>query len=165
TCDACHVTAQWVPAVRFDHLLGSGTCVSCHSGSRPPAVGKSPSHFITSQACESCHTSTTAWTQVGNYTHLSAFYEPHRAGVTCLDCHTGTPPNEKISFPFVGGPDCAGCHANEFEPDPHTKYGNTKYTVLELKDCSGACHTYSDATMTTIRNRRAGPEHKGTGSF
>jgi hypothetical protein len=38
----------------------------------------------------------------------------------------------------------------------------TKYTVAELKNCSGACHVYTDATMTTIARQRPGPEHRVT---
>ena len=37
-------------------------------------------------------------------------------------------------------PDCAGCHANRYKPDPHKKTDNTRYTVLELKNCAGSCH-------------------------
>ena len=61
-------------------------------------------------------------------------------------------------------PDCAGCHANNFRSEPHTKYGNVKYTVGELRNCSGACHIYKDSTLTTIETRRPGPEHRITDS-
>ena len=165
TCDACHTSVAWSPNTAFDHSQATGTCLSCHNGTRPPAVGKSNTHFVTSQACENCHTSTTNWALVGAYTHVTPFYEPHRATVTCLSCHTGTPPNEKIAYKFAGGPDCAGCHTNRYKPDPHTKFGNAKYTALELKDCSGACHIYTDITLSVIKTRRNGAQHRGTGSF
>ena len=40
--------------------------------------------------------------------------------------------------------------------------GNVKYTVSELRNCSGACHTYTDSTLTKILKSRAGPEHRIT---
>ena len=33
------------------------------------------------------------------------------------------------------------------------------YTVGELRDCTGACHRYSDATLTNITEMRSG-EHR-----
>ena len=59
-------------------------------------------------------------------------------------------------------PDCAGCHASRFKPDPHKKYGDVKYTVSELRNCSGACHVYTSSALTTILTRRSGPEHRIT---
>jgi hypothetical protein len=57
-------------------------------------------------------------------------------------------------------PDCAGCHASDFRSGPHKKVDSPQinYTVSELRDCSGACHEYTDATFTTIRRTRSG-EH------
>ena len=45
----------------------------------------------------------------------------------------------------------------------HKKYENpdTNYNVSELRDCSGACHMYTDSSMTTIEKFRSG-EHKTT---
>lgn len=55
-------------------------------------------------------------------------------------------------------PDCAGCHRSDFESGPHKKHENPdrSYTAMELRDCSGSCHVYEDATLATIiktRNR------------
>ena len=60
------------------------------------------------------------------------------------------------------GVDRGDCHANDFEPGPHKKYENpdTRYTVGELRDCTGAGHVYTDSTLTRIKNRRNGPEHR-----
>lgn len=57
-------------------------------------------------------------------------------------------------------PDCAGCHERDYKDGPHKKYGDVKYRVDELKDCSGACHEYTDATLTVIKERENGPEHR-----
>ncbi len=34
--------------------------------------------------------------------------------------------------------------------------------MSELRNCSGACHIYTDSTLTTIKERRSGPEHRIT---
>ena len=130
-------------------------------------MGKSNAHFITTQACESCHSSTTAWT-ANAYTHLSPAYENHGNNVTgCLSCHKQN--NEKITYQNASlFPDCAACHASKYKPDPHKKFESPttmRYTVSELRDCAGACHIYTDNTLTTIKTRRAGPQHRATGSF
>jgi hypothetical protein len=36
------------------------------------------------------------------------------------------------------------------------------YTVGELANCSGACHVYSDASLTTIARSLPGPRHRVT---
>ncbi len=59
-------------------------------------------------------------------------------------------------------PTAPAATASKFKPDPHTKYGNVKYTVSELRNCSGACHVYTDSTLTKILKSRAGPEHRIT---
>jgi hypothetical protein len=53
-------------------------------------------------------------------------------------------------------PDCAGCHAGDYKPDKHDKINSPQiqYTVSELRDCAGACHEYTDSTMTTIEKTR-----------
>ncbi len=162
-CDSCHVTTTWTTKV-FDHSQATGTCLSCHDGAHPPAAAKGPKHFITTQPCDICHT-TTAWTPVLAYTHVSPAYEYHGSNTpTCLSCHKQN--NEKITFARPDlAPDCAACHASNFKPDSHKKYTSptTKlYTVDELRDCTGACHTYADQTLTTIKTRRAGPQHRAT---
>jgi len=59
-------------------------------------------------------------------------------------------------------PDCAGCHANDFISGPHKKHENpdVSYTVAEISDCTGACHIYTDSTLSTVKEFRPGPEHR-----
>jgi hypothetical protein len=137
-----------------------GTCATCHNGSS--AKGKPSGHFVTTQSCDACHR-TTAWTPVTTYSHKTAFYKAHNAGVTCASCHTTN--NEVIAWKYAAyKPDCAGCHAGNFQPGEHTKVASPKllYTVAELKDCSGACHQYTNSSMTTISKSRTG-QHRPTG--
>jgi len=159
SCDACHSTIAWLPA-QFDHAnVTPGTCSQCHNGNS--ATGKPGNHWITNRECDECHR-TTAWTPV-THRHLSAGYPgDHRATVGCTDCHTTNRDAVTWTSPQYQ-PDCAGCHAGDFKAGEHDKtQQGTKYTVSELSNCSGACHVYTDATLTTISKRRNGPEHRVT---
>jgi hypothetical protein len=158
-CDTCHTRTAWVPAT-FNHAGVTGGCSACHDNSR--ATGKPSGHMTTSRECNVCH-STATWTPL-TFRHTSAEYPgDHRAALACTACHT-TNTDAATWRNSAYRPACAGCHANDYETGPHTKYGNVKYTVSELRNCSGACHTYTDATLTTISRRRNGPEHRVTDS-
>lgn len=159
SCDSCHRTTAWIPAT-FSHAnVAPGTCGSCHNGTQ--ARGKSTTHMVTTRACDSCHR-TTAWIPA-TYTHLTPAYKPHSASVTCLSCHKSN--TEVATWTFAAyKPDCAGCHAGNFKQGPHKKVESPLiyYTVAELKDCSGSCHVYTNATFSTILKSRSG-EHRSTG--
>ena len=98
--------------------------------------------------------------------HTSPGYPgDHRGGLACTDCHGGN--SDQVTwFAPAYQPDCAGCHAGDFEPGEHKKYENPDffYTVSELRDCTGACHVYTDSSLTTIKKSRPGPEHRVNGS-
>jgi hypothetical protein len=160
SCEMCHSTRAWTPASGFDHSGITAGCATCHNGSA--ATGKPTGHFVTSRSCEECHT-TTAWTP-DIFRHTSPDYPgEHRRALACNDCHLGGVETAAFSHPAYR-PDCAGCHAGDFESGPHRKTRNpeTRYTVGELRDCTGACHVYQDATLTTIDEARPGPEHRIT---
>jgi hypothetical protein len=159
SCDACHSTIAWLPA-QFDHAnVAPGTCNQCHNGTS--ATGKPPNHWVTNRSCDFCH-NTTAWQPVA-HVHESANYPgDHRPALQCTDCHRTS--RNSIPWPAPAyQPDCAGCHAGDFESGPHNKTEQgVKYTVSELRNCSGSCHVYTDSTLTTIKERRNGPEHRVT---
>jgi hypothetical protein len=59
-------------------------------------------------------------------------------------------------------PNCAACHSTSFKPGSHLKYSTPTtvyYTFTELKDCTGACHTYTDQTLTKIKTSRPTNSH------
>ena len=156
-CDACHSTVAWIPA-NFDHATITGSCSSCHNGST--ATGKNSGHFITSRECNVCHT-TNSWLP-SIFRHSSPDYPgDHRVRLACTDCHGGNSEQVTWSSPAYQ-PDCAGCHARNFKPGEHKKTENptTFYTAGELRDCTGACHVYTNSSLTTIKKRRSGPEHR-----
>ena len=136
-CDVCHSTTAFLPA-RFDHdNLTPGTCSSCHDGAT--ATGKAVDHFTTQLQCDLCHSSD-LWLPL-TFVHQSATYPgDHAARLTCTDCHTSNA--QVVPWPFPAfAPDCAGCHASDYEPGPHQNA-----SVAQLRDCAGTCH-------------RATPEH------
>lgn len=159
-CDGCHSTLAWTPAM-FDHTGVMGACQSCHNGSA--ATGKNVGHMTTSRECNICH-SISGWTPL-IFVHSSPEYPgDHRRNLQCTDCHTTN--TDMASWPAIAyRPDCAGCHANDYKADPHLKIANTntRYTVSELRNCSGACHVYTDASLTTISRSRPGPQHRVNG--
>ena len=116
-------------------------------------------HMVTSIECDTCHT-TDEWLP-DIFVHSSPSYPgDHRGNLECTECHTSN--TDTIPWPNPAyQPDCAACHANDYEGDEHIKHENpeTEYTVSELRDCTTACHTYEDSTLTTIRDFEPGPEH------
>lgn len=121
---------------------------------------------MTSVQCDECH-STTSWLPLIPYRHSSGNYPgDHSAGVLCTDCHQSN--SQSVTWPFAAyQPDCAGCHAGRFEPDAHKKVDSPTvfYTVSELRDCSGACHQYTDNTFTTIQKARTGHHQPSDGGW
>ena len=165
TCETCHKsTSTFIGAVFSHATVAPGTCATCHNGST--ATGKPSNHFVTTRSCDACHR-TTAWIPVTTYSHASPFYKEHGSGVSCNACHTGN--SEVIPWPNVTyKPDCAACHAPKFKPDAHTKTTSPStilYTVLELRNCAGSCHEYTDNTFTTIKSSRTAQHRPTDGGF
>jgi hypothetical protein len=159
-CDLCHSTLAWTPA-SFDHSSAAGVCSSCHNGTT--ATGTPGGHFATTQQCDNCHR-TSGWATI-SFSHNSSTYPgAHRSSVTCVDCHSGN--SQIVPWPAAAyKPDCAGCHANDYRAGEHRKVsGGANYTVSELRNCAGACHTYTDSSLTTI-SRSRNSEHRTNGSF
>jgi hypothetical protein len=161
-CESCHSTLAWIPA-SFDHTGVTSGCATCHNGVQ--ATGKPGTHFITQLGCETCH-STTQWVP-DVFRHTSPNYPgAHRTTFACTACHTAN--SQSPAFTFAAyAPACAGCHANNYTPDPHTKVISPaiRYTVSELRDCSGACHIYTDSTFTQIQTMRSGHHRITDASF
>ena len=152
-CESCHKGTTTFAGARMDHSSLTARCVSCHNGTTAPGQGSR--HFTTTLSCDSCHRTTT-WTLV-TYRHISPFYPNHGTKIACSTCHVTNTQTVAWKFPAYK-PDCAACHADSFRPQAHTKFVKPTtvfYTVGELKDCTGACHIYSDKTMTTIETRRS----------
>jgi hypothetical protein len=161
-CSTCHSTSAWIPVI-FRHSGVVGNCQSCHNGLG--ASGKPVGHMVAALDCSSCHHNTLSWS-AATYVHTGASYPgEHHVALTCTRCHTTN--TQQIPWPSpANAPACAGCHERNYQPAPHTKYGNVKYTAAELKNCTGACHVYSDPTLKSIVKPRPGPQHQvSSGQF
>jgi len=175
-CDTCHRSTGWVPTF-FNHSGIFNNCFSCHNG--VDATGKDLNHIITTNICEDCHNNL-RWTPVVRVDHtqvLGACSSCHNGTIAtgkdqnhiqtnaqCDVCHTTNawiPAN--FDHDSVTG-SCLACHAGDYEADPHKKIRDPeiKYTAVELQECSGACHFYTDPSLTTLEESRPGPEHRVT---
>jgi len=151
-CDFCHNTFVW-EATRFDHMGITSGCASCHNGT--DATGMPNDHFGTTEDCSECHR-TSAWAP-DTFRHTSTAYPgDHARDLACTRCHPANNENVVYTDDPTLAPDCAGCHRNDYRAGPHKKHENpdASYTVQELADCSGACHIYTDASLTVIKDRR-----------
>jgi hypothetical protein len=153
-CETCHKSTTTFAGARFDHSRVTAPCASCHNGVM--ASGKPPRHFVTTLPCETCHRTAT-WTPA-IYRHISPAFANHGSALSCASCHTSNA--QIVPWKFAAyRPDCAGCHADKYRPTSHLKFPrpvSVYYTVMELRDCTGACHIYSDSTQRTILTRRTG---------
>jgi Cytochrome c3 len=161
-CTVCHSTLSWLPVI-FRHSGIFGTCQSCHNG--VGSSGKPLGHMVTALDCAACHHDTLTWAPAA-YAHSGSNYPgAHRAALNCTQCHMANTEQVPWRSP-ASAPACAACHERNYRAAPHTKYGNVKYTAIELKNCTGACHVYSDATQKGIVKSRPGPQHSvASGQF
>ena len=110
SCDNCHRTSTWLPALFSHNGVTPGTCGSCHAPGW--ATAKPASHMLTSRTCDTCHAGTAAWTPQ-TYTHLDTIYTPHSASVSCTACHATNTEQVVWKYPNLK-PGCAGCHGAQF---------------------------------------------------
>ncbi len=145
-CDACHQPGpvSWTPiaASAVDHNEVIGICIVCHDGTI--AAGKSGKHvaapnFQTSDACDACHTTGSAWAPViaANVDH----FEFQVSG--CNICHddggvTTLLANTKAAFPahIATTSECDICHS----PRAWLPANFNHADVVNLSDCGTACH-------------------------
>ena len=163
SCDTCHGTLAWTPAL-INHSSFLGNCARCHN--TVAATGLPPNHFVTHLDCAVCHTYPD-WSVLSFHHTSTAYPGDHRAALTCNACHT-TNTQQVVYAASADAGTCAGCHARDYVATKHPKIasGRITYTVGELANCSGACHVYSDATLTTIVKSQPGPKHRVTdGAF
>ncbi|MBS0365036.1 MAG: hypothetical protein JSR67_04330 [Proteobacteria bacterium] len=154
-CDTCHGTLAWKPAL-IDHSSFMTACARCHNNAG--AVGLTPNHLATHLDCSSCH-NFPDWSVIHFHHRASAYPGEHRKALTCVSCHTGN--TEQVPYQaaaYAGA--CGGCHARDFVAAKHPKFKGQDYSVGELANCTGACHVYSNAALTTVLKSQPGPRHR-----
>jgi hypothetical protein len=150
-CETCHRSTRTFAGARVDHASLTGACATCHNG--VTAEGRPRQHVMTTAPCDTCHR-TAFWTPA-TFRHTSPAFVNHGPGVGCESCHAGNAQTAAWKFPAFR-PTCGGCHAQQYRPMAHVKFTRpvkVYYTVSELRDCTGNCHTYADSTMRTIAAR------------
>jgi len=110
SCDTCHRTSTWLPALFAHSGVAAGSCGTCHVGNW--ATAKPASHMLTNRTCDTCHRGTTSWTPV-TYAHVDTIYSPHPANVLCASCHVTNTEQVVWKYPNLK-PGCAGCHGPQF---------------------------------------------------
>ena len=161
-CETCHKSTMTFAGARVDHASLSGACATCHNG--VVAEGRPRQHVMTMAPCDTCHR-TNFWTPA-TFRHTSPAYVNHGPGVDCASCHAGNSQMARWKF-MAYRPNCAGCHAQDYHPQAHVKFMRpikVYYTVSELRDCTGNCHTYADSTMRTVVQRNFG-RHRAVGGW
>jgi hypothetical protein len=170
SCDSCHTGYVTFAGAGFNHTgVAPGSCATCHNGTQ--AIGKPTGHMVTARACDSCHHSTAAggFQLPVTYSHTSPYFTTHSSGVNaiCLGCH-------KANTETIAGvtayepPNCYACHAGDFKPGSHKKTEvptTILYTAVELRNCAGSCHQYTNNTFTTILRTRSGEHRATSGGF
>jgi hypothetical protein len=153
-CDTCHRSTATFAGAQVDHTRMTAPCANCHNGTT--AQGRPPRHFLATLPCESCHR-TANWIPA-SYRHTSPAYVNHGTDVSCSGCHVSNAQVVSWKFPAFR-PNCAGCHVDKYRPMSHLKFERpvkVYYTIAELRDCTGACHTFADNTEKTIVTRHSG---------
>ena len=144
-CGSCHSTLAWTGA-NYNHSGSAGLCATCHTGT-DGVTGKPANHFVTTHQCDDCHHSTTSWTTSVKYTHPTGLgYWPGSGhdSLACSSCHPGNTQTPTYSFNASYAPNCAACHGNRYKASSHpTGTAGVNYTVVQLQNCSGACHNGS----------------------
>jgi len=111
-CDACHTKSAFNPSITpLPHTGITDNCTSCHDGSAnnvaAGALGKTPTHPVTSADCASCHAIGNGFTD-GTFDHTGIVSN-------CSSCHgdttTATPVGPKKNAGHViTDQDCSICH-------------------------------------------------------
>jgi predicted CXXCH cytochrome family protein len=142
-CDTCHKNyTAFTPAI-MDHTntygpLAAGNCIMCHSGSYrfANAQAKTATHVPTTQSCDTCHASTSAWKPV-TYAHSAT------APGNCSTCHTGSTALGKPATHIPTTGQCDLCHGNfiAFKPASMNHAG----TVAQCSSCHSGTYTAINA--------------------
>ncbi len=157
TCQNCHNTTAWAPIQVMDHGSATGTCYSCHDGAHSTRKGivtpRSGSHLPTSNACASCHTTTTWSPLTGKFDHTQALG-------TCFGCHDGNhaPASKRSDTHIISSTDCAECHTT-------AGWTPAAFSHLDTTVAATSCVTCHDGHITTAASKLSILNHPMTSDF
>lgn len=149
-CHLCHTTATFLGGTWLHDASTINNCTSCHGeGGVAKTVMPIPGHISigTTVQCDVCHV-TSGWAPT-SFSHDSGGNYPgdHRSDPGCSGCHGGS-----VDLPFIYPfdqyePECAACHARDFERKGD-HIGGESGTVEQNKNCAGSgCHRVSDSNF------------------
>ena len=132
-CTSCHSTSGWRPTLwTHAQMTPLPGCATCHNGQYPPVRGKTPTHIVTTAACETCHKTTAIW--LGAKTDHTGF----TAATNCATCHAtggGATARSANHIP-IGTANCFSCHGTTVWAP--SKWNHTQVAVAG--QCA-TCHT------------------------
>lgn len=142
-CSSCHTTATFAGAKWVHDSSTAGNCDQCHSTGGGATI-KPGNHINTTEQCDVCH-STNGWApSIFSHSPQGNYPGNHRVDPGCNQCH-GNNISSSIPWPFAQyAPDCAACHANDFESESD-HIGGKNGTVEQNRNCAtSGCHKVSD---------------------
>lgn len=159
-CDVCHTqtnTANFTTflGATFVHTTPIGVCSTCHNG--VTALGKPPTHILTTADCSLCHTQA----NTANYTtFLGAIFTHATPPGVCSTCHNGVTALGKPTSHMVTASACDSCHTQANTANYTTFTGATgsvDHAAIPAGNCQ-SCHN-----GTTAKGLSAG--HIPTGAL
>jgi hypothetical protein len=146
-CSSCHTTATFKGGTWVHDSSTANNCDSCHINGGG-ATPKSNGHLNTNEQCDVCHT-TNRWAPT-DFTHSPQGNYPgdHRKTFSCTKCHKGAIGaginSDNYPSQLRYAPDCAGCHAKDFERESD-HIGGKNGTIEQNRNCAGSgCHKVRD---------------------
>jgi hypothetical protein len=118
-CDACHLYSMgpaW-PTFTVDHAEVLGRCSFCHDCSVLPNSCKGPTHVVTSEECNACHTAGGVWADAQTQPQPQPTSLQHiKSMESCSSCHAKSgSARGKSAGHCVTNEECDACHAGTFD--------------------------------------------------
>jgi hypothetical protein len=116
------------------HFGVTSNCASCHNGTL--ATGKGPTHVVSNDACQNCHT-TVAW--------LPARFDHRGVQASCMSCHNGAFAPGKPAQHIQTTQDCGACHST-------IDWRSVTFSHVGVSGTCQSCHNGVTATGKPIRH-------------
>jgi hypothetical protein len=124
-CESCHVGAVFKGTPR--------DCASCHSrGARITATFKSPTHVLSTDRCDACHTAV-AWQPASRFDH-------QEVRGSCVTCHNSVIAQGKSASHIASSNQCDACHS---------VFGWTPVVRFDHSQITGNCASCHNGTIAT----------------
>jgi hypothetical protein len=124
-CESCHVGAVFKGTPR--------DCAACHNrGARITATFKSPTHVLSTDRCDACHTAV-AWQPASRFDH-------QEVRGSCATCHNSVIAQGKSATHIASSNQCDACHS---------VFGWTPVIRFDHSQISGNCASCHNGSIAT----------------